>query len=105
MHLNEIPPLRLALILTSVIYIVFAQNAFTTYDLIEDNVISGLILPATLPIIFFVILLDLLMLFVKRSDCGDDTIKGHLSKVIFIEIALLITLTVRWWDYYASIFS
>ncbi|MBH32749.1 MAG: hypothetical protein CMD90_03755 [Gammaproteobacteria bacterium] len=105
MHLNEIPPLRLALILISIIYIIFAQNALTTYDLIKDNVISGLILPATLPIIFFVILLDLLMLFVKRSDCEGKIIKKHLSKVIFIEIVLLITLTARWWDYYASIFS
>ena len=66
------------------------------------EMVPTLIVPAIVPILFFVIWLDVLMTWVFRVDAeGEDRIR--LGKILLFDLALVSLLTLSWIGYFLSL--
>lgn len=99
---TQLGPLRLMLVGLTLMLIILVPKPGTPSELSGWRVISTLIAPATAPIVFFVLLLDLLMARVWMSDTTGDERKRY--KIIMLVNALLaLAVLLAWLPFFLAI--
>lgn len=67
-------------------------------------VLPTIIIPATVPIVFFVIWLDVLMASVFRADAvGDEARRQRFANIVKFDVVLVSVMTLSWLPYFYSI--
>ncbi|MBE9516376.1 MAG: hypothetical protein IME93_05310 [Proteobacteria bacterium] len=67
-------------------------------------IVPTIIVPATVPIIFFVIWLDVLMASVFRADAvGDEVKRQRFATIVKLDVVLVSVMTLSWLPYFYSI--
>lgn len=95
-------PLRVLLALLAIILIVFATPPETEVILHGKQLIPTLLLPVLSPIIFFVLLLDVLMLMVFLTEkVGRQRTEYRLA--LYFNLILAIGLLLRWVPYFSAL--
>jgi len=92
-------PLRIILVLSVLLISIFATTPGTEVLLSGIGMIPTLLLPVIAPIIFFVLLLDALMLRVFLADKqGKEKKQYQLS--LYVNLTLVVVLVLRWYPYF-----
>lgn len=100
--LKELRALRIIMAITT---IAVSISSFFTGDEVHFSgweMLPTLVVPAVVPILFFVIWLDVLMTWVFRVDAeGEDRVR--LGKVLLFDLALVSMLTLSWISYFMAL--
>lgn len=97
-------PLRallLALVLALVALRPFADGPITYSGWM---VVPTLVVPAVAPIVFFVLLLELMMVRIFYSAAQDETRAGY-GRVLRLELIVLVIFVLAWASYYGALLS
>lgn len=96
--------LRLMLAMLAIIIICFAPFA-GEYAIKEGwAIVPTIIVPALVPIVFFVLWLDVLMASVFRADAvGDEVRRQRFGTIVKTDVILVTLLTLSWLPYFYSI--
>jgi len=104
MHfLATLGPLRVLLGLTLLLLSAARPFAGGTVHYSGWQMMPTLIIPAFVPIAFFVLLLDMLMTRVFLSSAEDAAGRARLRTVWWTEVALLALLLIAWGPYFTSL--
>ena len=94
--------LRLMLLSLAYTLIAFRSFADGEYEYFEWSMVTKLIVPALVPIVFMVMLLNILMAFVFMSD-KKGTERKRFQNVIGIDAFTAIVLLAAWLGFFMSI--
>ena len=100
-YLRRIGTLRALLVVLLVALIAMAPFAGARVEDSAWSVLSALIAPALVPIVFLVVLFDLVMGRVVMS--GEDRLERY-GAVLWTYVVLLVALTIAWAPFYARLF-
>lgn len=96
--------LRVLLALLAITIIAFAP--FSGEYAIKHGwaMVPTIIVPALVPIVFFVLWLDILMASVFRADAaGDETRRQRFGMIVKADVILVSVLTLSWLPYFYSV--
>lgn len=105
-YLRQAGALRIMLALLTLFITVSAP--FAGNHAIKEGwaVVPTIIIPATVPIVFFVIWLDVLMASVFRADAvGDESRRQRFSNIVKLDVVLVTLMTLSWLPYFYSVLS
>ena len=94
--------LRLMLLTLAYTLIAFRPFADGDYEYFAWSMVPKLIVPALVPIVFMVMLLNILMAFVFMSD-KEGTERKRFQNVIGIDVFTAIVMLVVWFGFFMSI--
>jgi hypothetical protein len=103
-YLNQAGALRIMLALLTLF--VSASAPFAGDHAIREGwaVVPTIIIPATVPIVFFVIWLDVLMASVFRADAvGDEARRQRFANIVKLDVVLVSVMTLSWLPYFYSV--
>lgn len=100
--LRAIGPLRYALYSAVIISFFLRPELGATLSYEGWYIVSDLLVPVITPILFMLLLLDVIMAMVYRSD-KTDIVKSRYLKIVFINLVLAITLFSYWLPFYKQI--
>ncbi len=100
-RLKEFGPLRLSLLACAAMLALFATPAGTPIQLQGWHTISSLVLPAAAPLVFFVMLFDILMTSMRLSD-AEVSDRPRWRRVLVGEILFAALLLGRWVPFFAE---
>ena len=97
--LQDLRFLRVVMVLVTITLVILSR--FSSQEVAYSGwaMIPTLIAPALVPILFFVILLDVLMAWVFRIDAQADD-RGRLGRVIVIDLLQVVVLVASWSGYF-----
>jgi hypothetical protein len=100
--LKELRALRIIMACTTLLISVSSRFTGTEVYFSGWNMVPTLIIPAIVPILFFVLLLDVLMTWVFRVDAeGSDRIR--LGRILIFDISLVVLLVISWAGYFNAL--
>lgn len=95
-------PLRLILAVAAVSLIVFATAPGTEIILHGAGIIPTLLLPVISPLVFFVLLLDSLMIKVFLTEkTGSERTQYRFA--LYLNLLLVVVLFLRWYPYFKAL--
>jgi len=102
--LKELRALRIIMACTTLLVAISSRFTGGEVQFSGWGMVPTLIVPAIVPILFFVILLDVLMTWVFRVDAvAEDRIR--LGRILMFDIALVLILVISWASYFTSLAS
>ena len=100
--LKELRALRVIMACITLLVIISSRFVGAEVHFSGWQMVPTLIIPAIVPILFFVILLDVLMTWVFRVDAeGDDRVR--LGRIFVFDICLVAFLVIAWAGYFAAL--
>jgi uncharacterized membrane protein len=102
--LAALGPLRIALVIAALALIAAAPDPGTRAVFHGFGVITTVIVPATAPILFMVLLLDALMSAVFMQD-KQGAERARYRHIAFLNLALAAALVIAWYPFFRSIAS
>jgi len=100
--LRAIGPLRYALIILVIAAVVLRPELGTKVSFEGWAMVSGLLVPVIVPLLFMLLLLDTLMALVYRSDKPVE-VKARYLRIVFLNLALAIGLLLYWLPFYKQL--
>lgn len=101
-YIKEMRALRLILVGVTLFVIVLSRFAGDEIHYSGWEIVPSLIVPAIVPLLFFVILLDVLMTWVFRVDAVGEE-RSRLGRAFVISLSLVVLLTLSWIGYFLSL--
>jgi len=100
--IQDLRPLRVVMIIFTLIVCVLSRFAGDEVILTGWQVVPTLIAPALAPIVFFVIWLDVLMSWVFKID-AEQTEKQRFVRIITTDLVLVAILSASWFGYFSRL--
>lgn len=100
---ERVGPLRVLLTLSTLIVIGFSPFTGDRAILEGWAIVPTLIVPAIVPILFFVIWLDILMASVFMSDQAEAAGKARFRFIVRMDLVLVVLLSASWARFFLSI--
>jgi len=97
-------PLRAMLAASTLILVALRPFAGGRVIYTDWHILPTMVVPALVPIFFFVLLLDMMMAAVFRSS-ADDAGQARFTRVLYIEAALVVLLLAAWLPFFLSLGS
>jgi len=103
-YFQELRLLRIVLICFTLALAIVSRFAGDEVIYSGWRMIPTLIAPALVPILFFVIWLDVLMSWVFKIDASQEE-KSRFGRVIAVDLVLVVVLTSSWFGYFSRMVS
>jgi hypothetical protein len=103
-YIQELRLLRIVMICFTLVLAILSRFAGDEVFYAGWKIIPTLIAPAIVPILFFVIWLDVLMSWVFKIDAPQEE-KPRFVRVIAVDLVLVIVLTASWFGYFSRLVS
>jgi hypothetical protein len=103
-YIQELRLLRIVMICFTLVLAILSRFAGDEVIYSGWKIIPTLIAPALVPILFFVIWLDVLMSWVFRIDALQEE-KRRFGRVIAVDLVLVVVLVSSWFGYFNQLVS
>jgi len=103
-YIQELRLLRVVMICFTLVLVILSRFAGDEAVYSGWEMIPTLIAPALVPILFFVIWLDVLMSWVFKFDAPDEE-KRRFVRIIVVDLVLVVLLTSSWFGYFSRLVS
>ena len=101
-YLKELRALRIVMMVFTIVLVILSRFAGGETAFSGWQMIPTLIAPAIVPILFFVIWLDVLMSWVFKIDAEQEE-KKRFVRIILTDLALVIVLSASWFGYFSRL--
>jgi len=98
--LKDLGILRLILILTAIILALFSTEPGTAAARSGWEMLPSLVLPALTPLVFMVLLFEIMMCRIRMSD---EAVRTKFANISYIEIAVALFLLLMWLPFFLAI--
>lgn len=99
---NNFGVLRIFLAAATLVLIAFAPFAGGPVDYEFPRIVPSLVVPTLVPMLFFVILLDMLMTRVFMVET-EGAVRRRLKNILYLEGLLLLALSAAWWPFFSRL--
>ncbi|MFK7815445.1 MAG: hypothetical protein AB8B92_03835 [Gammaproteobacteria bacterium] len=98
--IKDLGALRILLIATALLVAFMSPLPGTDVDLDGWNIVPTTVIPASMPLIFMVLMFDFMMCRIRMSD---EAVRKKFSSIGYIELAAALFLLIMWLPFFLKI--